>query len=622
MRLINTLFFRTFTLSVISMLLVGLFEPAHAKNKINGERLLSANHIVDVDIELPDADWKKLCAQSRDMGSFFSGAPVEKVFDYFEATVSIDGTKIKSVGIRKKGLFGSLDNRRPSLKIKFDEFVKQDPVKGLSRLTLNNNKQDTSLVSQYLTYKLFRDAGIHAPRSNFARVSVNGEYLGIYTNVESVKKPFLERSFGNKTGKLYEGTLTDFYPKTVDKIEAKTNAGEKDRRDVVRLAGLLAAEGDLNIKELEQLVDLDNFLRFWAMEGLCRMWDGYSANQNNFFFYVNPSNNRGYFIPWGADSSFSRNGGPFARFGNQDGPTAIYAESMLANRLYNSKGMPDRYRAAMEKLLDDIWNEKKLIAEVDRLEKFLTPHLGDSQQYASREMDNVRDFITSRREVVNKELVAWPARLASQPRKPMYTVSVGSMNGSFQTSWASRPPREPAKMGEAGVEIKLDGELVAFKQLGSGAWPNPMARFGRRGPGPSRPSINLVFTGIREAGSELLSISLTIDRQEFENAKSGSALNVNGRLTVGRGAGFGGFGGFGGGPMRSVNGKLVLTKTGTQEGDSVAGRVDMDIVEVHGGFFDRRRGAGRSRQGGGRPGLDARTPRSRWPAPEADGQRP
>ena len=36
----------------------------------------------------------------------------------------------------------------------------------------NNNKQDTSQLSQYLAYRLFRKAGIHAPRSNFARVTV------------------------------------------------------------------------------------------------------------------------------------------------------------------------------------------------------------------------------------------------------------------------------------------------------------------------------------------------------------------------------------------------------------------------------------------------------------------
>src|SRR5690606_32903219 len=104
----------------------------------------------------------------------------------------IDGVTIDSVAIRKKGFIGSLDEQRPSLKVKFDEYIEQDPIAGLDRLTLNNNKQDESQVSQYLTYRLFNAAGVPAPRCNFARVTVNGEYLGIYSNVESIRRPFLE----------------------------------------------------------------------------------------------------------------------------------------------------------------------------------------------------------------------------------------------------------------------------------------------------------------------------------------------------------------------------------------------------------------------------------------------
>ena len=53
-----------------------------------------------------------------------------------------------------------------------------------------NNKQDPSIVSQFLTYRLFNQVGVQAPRVGFARVTVNGTYLGVYSNVESVEKPF------------------------------------------------------------------------------------------------------------------------------------------------------------------------------------------------------------------------------------------------------------------------------------------------------------------------------------------------------------------------------------------------------------------------------------------------
>ena len=44
---------------------------------------------------------------------------------------------------------------------------------------------------------MFEKAGLPAPRCNFARVSMNGEDLGIYVHVEPVKKAFLRDNFRN-----------------------------------------------------------------------------------------------------------------------------------------------------------------------------------------------------------------------------------------------------------------------------------------------------------------------------------------------------------------------------------------------------------------------------------------
>lgn len=578
--------------------------------KLDGNRLLAPDHLVDIRITLPAADWKELREQARNPGAFFSGASVENPYKYFKADLWIDGTKIESIGVRKKGLFGSLDSQRPSLKIKFDEFVKQDPVKGLSRLTLNNNKQDGSQVSQLLTYKLFGEAGIHAPRSNFAKVTVNDEYLGIYSNVESIKKPFLARSFGDKSGNLYEGTITDFHPKTIEKLEVKTNEDQNDRSDVARLAKLLAAEGELKLDELEQIVDVENFLHYWAIESIIRFWDGYASNQNNYFFYVNPKNGRGYFIPWGADWAFTR-GGPFG-FANQ-GTTAVYAQSILANRLYHTKGMPDRYRRTLQHLLDEVWNEEKLVAEIDRIERMISPHLHETQQGAPGAMDQMRRFINTRREELQKDLSTRPARVPAEPRKPMYTVTVGKASGSFRTVWSERPPADPTKTGKLDFRIDLDGKRVDFEQLGASAQTFQFPRFrpggGGRPPGDFRPPVNLLFAGNRAEDGKRLTISLFVDREEFEKQKS-KPIAVTGMLTEGTGGGFG-FG-FGGGVNRSVNGQLHLKEGGTNPDDAVVGEVDLNIVEVHGGFFGRRpppRGPGARRPSAGRrPRPDAQRP--------------
>ncbi len=79
-------------------------------------------------------------------------------------------------------------------------------------------------------------------------------------------------------------------------------------------------------------------------------------------------------------------------------------------------------------------------------------------------------------------------------------------------------------------------------------------------------------------------MSLFVDRDAFET-RLDEPIDVMGRITEGRGGGFG-FG-FGRGPNRSVNGTLRLTKSGTQAGDAIAGSIDLNIVETHGGFFNQ-----------------------------------
>lgn len=87
-----------------------------AAKKIDGDRLFVPSHLIDVQIRLGDSDWDTLRFQARDMSTMFGGGMVDDTFTYFRADLAIDGIKIKSVGVRKKGLFGSADSERPSLK--------------------------------------------------------------------------------------------------------------------------------------------------------------------------------------------------------------------------------------------------------------------------------------------------------------------------------------------------------------------------------------------------------------------------------------------------------------------------------------------------------------------------
>jgi spore coat protein CotH len=550
----------------VAVLAIVIAGSAHA---LDADALLDGSRVVPVEIVLPADDWEALRRETRGPAGIFASGPPKK-FTWHRGRATIDGTTVVDAGIRKKGFFGSVDSARPSLIVDFNRFVPQDPVEGLGRLTLNNNKQDASCAAQFLAYRTFREAGVPAPRVGFAAVTVNGEPLGVYSNVESIKKPFLARSYGSDEGGLYEGTVADLVPDSLAKMEIETH--DRLRPRLEELAGLLAAEGPLDLARVEAIVDVEEFLSFMAVEALIGMWDGYSSNQNNYFVHVPTGSGRITFIPWGADSAFSAVPVMLPALGRGPAP-AIYAQGALANRLAFAPGMIDRYRRRLREILDTCWKEDELLAEVDRLGALLAPHLAEGQSAAAKSLDAVRDFIRRRRGEIEKSLDSWPPELPGTFRKPMTTKRVGSVSGTFATVQRAQADDE-APAGEIACALTLADGPVAYAPASVSAYPLPM-------PGPwSRPDtatdapLGVTVSGTRADGKPL-TLTFMLDRRLVRESTGGFA--AGGILTEGTGF-------FGSGPMRIVGGTVSLGDRGLEPGSRLSGTFAFGIDETSGGF--------------------------------------
>lgn len=534
---------------------------------LDHESLFDRDRLIEVEIELPDEDWDKLRRQSRQMASALMKPPPPNPYSFFKADVTIDGTRINGVGVRKKGFIGSQDEVRPSLKIKFNEFDEGIQFDGIDRLTLNNNKQDRALVSQTMTYKLFADAGLPASRCNLAKVTVNGQFLGIYSHVESVKAPMLKRVFGDDSGKLYEGTLADFFVGRVNAFESKTTDGDENREELSAVAELLETD-DFDLDELTQHIDLAEFTKYWALESLIDFWDGYTNNQNNFFVYHSPTDGKFHFLPWGADASML-NSPMYRQF--QSGPESVHGKSVLANRLYSSEGGPDRYRAVLTDLMETVWQEEKLLAEIDRIQQLVEGHTHESQSDYQKAMDQTRDFIKKRRKLVERELRRWPLKIASKPREPIYTSKVGTASGTFTTTWMAKPPKDVYGTGEAELEVNIDGKPLELVKLGVHATYSQMP-----GPDGKKPP-TVAFVGKRKSNGIRVTLGVSADENSFSTVRD---TPVTGQGMLLEGAGFGFF--FNPKGFRMLGGTVTFAEAGTSEGDVVRGEMQVEIVEFKG----------------------------------------
>ena len=338
------------------------FEPPAEPVNIGGDvELYDPERLIDVSLTMSSADFSKLKSEARTLASTDRECVPEFEYTEFTASVTIDGDRMDRVIVRKKGYMGSLSPSIPSLKLDFNDLWPGRTYQNMTRMTLNNNRQDPSNARQCMAYDQFRQAGLAAPKCNYARVSVNGEDLGVFTNVEPIKKPFLARVFGDDDGNQYEAQTADFGTWLSERFEKKTNEKENDRTDLQAVTDALALPDEQMVNVLPQLVDVDEFIRFWAVETLLGAWDSATGNANNFHIYRDPGDGLFHFIPWGADTAF-RGAHPLKPLTG-----VLYRNFSLADRLFNIPEYRARYQAELEDLLATQWDEADLLAEVERI---------------------------------------------------------------------------------------------------------------------------------------------------------------------------------------------------------------------------------------------------------------
>lgn len=394
--------------------------------------LFAPNHLIQVEIEMAESDWDTLRHQGRSTPHTMSGCRDEDFeYDYFQAVVTIDGQRYEKMAVRKKGFIGSLSVIRPSLKLHFAHYpeVAGRTHSGMKRMTLNNDRQDPSHTHQSMAYTLFRLAGLVAPRCNHARVRVNGTDLGIYSNVEPIKKPFLARHFVSDGGNLYESNgRADFAQGFKINYERKTNElddyGQPASRDDLDAVTEALTVDDAQLYDaLDQVMDMDNFLSYWAMEVITGHWDSYTGNRNNHYIYNDPTTQKFYFIPWGTDGAFSDTHLLLSSI-----PNSVYAYSTLANRLYAYPGTRDQYRQRLQQLLDTVWDTDTLLAEVDRIDKLTGAN--------AQALQIQRDFISTRKQKIQAELDStapdWPYPAFNEPASCTEPTAI---SGTFRAVW-------------------------------------------------------------------------------------------------------------------------------------------------------------------------------------------
>ena len=208
---------------------------------------------------------------------------------------------LRNIGVRLKGQASRGDLKFP-MKIKFDAFVPGQKFLGLKRMTLNNMAQDPSFIHEATAYKLYRAVGVPAPRAGYSQVTVDGNYFGLYLNLESIDKVFGKRWY-KSTKHIYSG------PYNCDIVPGNTcyeaSIGTTDRTDLAVAGAVASLHGEVWWNSINQVADMSRVIKLMATDIFLSNWDGYTdAVQNNHFVHFDDTG-KFTIIPWGLDQTFT-----------------------------------------------------------------------------------------------------------------------------------------------------------------------------------------------------------------------------------------------------------------------------------------------------------------------------
>jgi hypothetical protein len=271
---------------------------------------------------------------------------------------------------------------------------------GLTKFHLNNSVQDPSYMSEGLGNALFRDAGIPAARVTYALVSINDRDLGLFVLKEGFDDVFLKRNFPGPRGALYEG----YFCRDIDaELPGRVNASRKDE---ARLKALVdaAREGDpaTRRQKLDEVLDVDRFLTFMAVEALTGHWDGYCATRNNYRVYHDTTIDRLVFLPHGTDQLFQNAGFPL-----------VSDAGLVAQAVTAAAEDKTRYLERVAELRKTLFTPERLNRRLEEISTRLKPAAEEMGKDAARghkeQTENFRRRIAERIRGIDEQL-------ASQPR--------------------------------------------------------------------------------------------------------------------------------------------------------------------------------------------------------------
>ena len=285
----------------------------------------------------------------------------------YPATFSSGGEVFENVKIRYRGAWSRSWPKKP-LKIFFND---DKPFKDLHHLNLNSSFRDPSFIREPLGYYIYAACGAPAPKSELVRVDMNGQFRGVYVQVEQPDKAFLKR-YNLKGALMFKASsrMKAADERVFPSIEqykqhySQENQKEEDGFPLLKSFCEELARTTDALAFFEKNIDLDKYINYLAATTVCQNWDGY--NKNHFLVYDKAGSKKWSVLPWDLDRalgdhwdwSFGRANLPID-LGTEQRPAVTSASNKLMDRFFSNAELRKRLADRIQQLLDIRIHDRK-----------------------------------------------------------------------------------------------------------------------------------------------------------------------------------------------------------------------------------------------------------------------
>jgi spore coat protein CotH len=304
----------------------------------------------------------------------------------------INGVPFYKPGVKYKGNSSYDPNivKNP-FHISLDKFVNND-YEGVTDIKLSNGYADPSLIREVLSYNILSNYMV-CPRSNFAKVYINGNFIGLYSNDEDISKSYCAEKFYSKKSNTFIKANPIVVPSTNTKsnlkyintdstsyfnfYEMKSNKGWND---LVQLCDTVTN----NTFNIGKHIDMDRIIWMLAFNSVLVNLDSYSGAfcQNYYLF----KDNNGVFNPIVWDLNMSFGGFAFVGVSNSSlgslsianmknlTPT-IHANDVhwpLINVVMNNSSYRKKYFAHMRTILNENFTNGAYLSLANQLQSLIS----------------------------------------------------------------------------------------------------------------------------------------------------------------------------------------------------------------------------------------------------------